>query len=101
MEARERLKFVQQPYSKNRRIGRQMGLRRATRRLKEKMQNASKSRPVLHFRRWRIDRGVEQPGSSSVRPHIAKNQCVFAIRTAGVQQKSLVLIADQFRIVVR
>jgi hypothetical protein len=37
----------------------------------------STSRPVLNFRRFRIDRGVEQPGSSSVKPHIAINQLVL------------------------
>jgi hypothetical protein len=45
----------------------------------------STSRPILSFRRLRIDRGVEQPGSSSVKPHIAKNKLVFDTCTATVQ----------------
>jgi hypothetical protein len=43
------------------------------------MQIDSTSRPILSFRRLRIDRGVEQPGSSSVKPQHSKNQLVLTL----------------------
>src|SRR5947209_2534815 len=70
---------VQQLYSKKRRKRGQKERQRRPRCPKAKMRFISKSRQILHFRRRRIYRGVEQPGSSSVRPHIAKNQCVLIL----------------------
>lgn len=68
---------VQQRYSKKRRNPAQIGLQGPLRRIKAKVKIPSTSRPILNFRRRRIDRGVEQPGNWSVRPHIAKNQLVL------------------------
>jgi hypothetical protein len=52
---------------------------RSTKRNKAKMQIRSTSRQILDDRRLRIYRGVEQPGSSSVNTHIAKNQLVLTL----------------------
>src|SRR5689334_13959360 len=93
--AADRLPIVQQPYSKK---GRTRGQKRSQgipRLRKAKMRFTSKSRQVLHFRRRRIYRGVEQPGSSSVRTHIAKNQLVLTFiqqlysRIAGTMASAL------------
>src|SRR5258708_4495658 len=70
---------VQQPYSKKRRNRSQIGLQRHPRRTKAKMQIASKSRRILHSRRRRIYRGVEQPGSSSGKSHHSRNQLVLTL----------------------
>ena len=71
--------LVQQLYSKNGRKRGQIALQPSPRGTKAKMQISAKSRRILHFRRRRIYRGVEQPGSSSVKPHIAKNQYVLIL----------------------
>ena len=65
--------IVQQLYSKTGETRRQIGLQRATKGHQGENANRTKSRQILHLRRRRIYRGVEQPGSSSVRPqHIVK-----------------------------
>jgi len=70
-------KSVQQLYSRMRRKKAKMGLLGSPSGAKAKIRISAKSRRILHFRRRRISREVEQPGSSSVNSHIAINQLVL------------------------